>query len=139
MSIQDSFGKIKSFLESDKGKDILVVLIVVLVGLSSFGLGRLSKSNDNAGIRIKYSDKVINQEANIISSAKYSNILQNDKISTEKKLDSVRKNFFASNRGSKYYPLGCSAGKSIKQENRIYFDTSEKAEVAGYELSQSCN
>jgi hypothetical protein len=33
--------KIKSFIEGDKGKDILTVLIVVLVGLGAFELGRL--------------------------------------------------------------------------------------------------
>ena len=43
--------KIKQFLQSEKGKDILTVLIVILVGLGSFELGRLSKENDSQAIK----------------------------------------------------------------------------------------
>ncbi|MFZ2072803.1 MAG: hypothetical protein WA101_01975 [Minisyncoccia bacterium] len=49
------------------------------------------------------------------------------------------KKYFASNRGQKYYSIGCSAGKTIKQENRIYFSTPSEAEQAGYTISSSCN
>lgn len=127
--------RIKHFIESDKGKDVLVVIVVILVGLGSFQLGRLSKDGErnSSGVKIEYP----NQEASILSpssSAKsYSSLLQNTEIE-----NSVGKNFFASNRGSKYYSLGCSAGKTIKQENRVYFATSLEAERAGYELSSSC-
>lgn len=109
-------------LESEKGKDILVVIIVILVGLGSFELGRLSKGDSNAGIKIEYPD----QNANVISSVESS------------KETSIGKTFFASKQGSKYYSLGCFAGKTIKQENKIYFTTREEAERAGYELSGSC-
>lgn len=125
---------ITNWLESEKGKDILIVMIVILVGLGSFELGRLSKTGSNAGIKIEYPNEDTFQEANVISSVGYSSLLQNTK--TEK--NSTGKTFFASNRGSKYYSIGCSAGKTIKQENRIYFATKEEAERAGYELSSSC-
>lgn len=132
--------KIKLFLESDNGKDIMVVIIVILVGLGSFELGRLSKETDNGNIKISsiqeeedYKLEYANQEANAVSSVKSANTT-NSIIK-----DNSGKNFFASNRGSKYYSLGCSAGKTIKQENRIYFTTGEEAEQAGYTLSSSCN
>ena len=134
--------KIKLFLESDKGKDFLVVLIIILVGIGSFSLGRLSKNGQNGGMNIKYE----NQEANIIKSLKYGpndDLGVKDNIIEELKPlnqlnNSDSKNFFASSRGSKYYSLDCSGGKTIKQENRIYFNTKEEAENAGYELSSSC-
>ncbi|MFA6257469.1 MAG: hypothetical protein WC671_00455 [Candidatus Paceibacterota bacterium] len=119
--------KIKQFInetiQSEKGKDVLVVIIVILVGLISFELGRLSKENDQGGLKIEYTDPNLTQTANIIST------VTNNKTG---------KNFFASSKGSKYYSLGCSAGKTIKQENRVYFATGEEAEVAGYTLSSSC-
>jgi len=126
---------IKHWIESDTGKDVLVIIIIILVGLGSFELGRLSKDNANSGIKIEYSD----QEANILGSIDQNStdlspnpdILQNSQ-----KL--ILGNFFASKRGTKYYSLGCSAGKTIKQENRIYFATSTEAQNAGYELSSSC-
>lgn len=131
--------KIKPFinqcLESEKGKDILIVIIVILVGLGSFGLGRLSKSNQSPGIKIEYPKENLlqngEQEANVIfSTENMSKAVFDTKI--------TGKIFFASNRGKKYYSIGCSAGKTIKQENRIYFATREEAERAGYELSSSC-
>ncbi len=116
--------KIKQFLKSDTGKDVLTVIIVILVGLGSFGLGRLSKEPKNEGLRVEYT----NNEASIIKST-------NMPKSTLKQTSNT---FFASSKGTKYYSLTCSGGKTIKQENRVYFDTREEAESAGYELSASC-
>ena len=42
--------KIKRFWESEQGKDILIVIIVILVGLGSFELGRLSKESAQGGL-----------------------------------------------------------------------------------------
>jgi hypothetical protein len=120
---------------SEKGRDILTVIIVILVGLGSFGLGRLSKSNTSSGIQIEY----LGQEASAIQATQYSNVLQKTAITdTPASSSSSGKNFFASSRGSKYYPVGCQAGNNLKQENRIYFATREEAEKSGYELSSSC-
>lgn len=117
--------KIKQFIESDKGKDILTMIIVVLVAISSFGLGRLSKDSENKGLQITEEAK-IQQAANVV----------NTPIGAKQTPSSG--SFFASKRGHKYYKVGCSAGQTIKQENRIYFGTREDAERAGYELSTSC-
>jgi len=46
--------------------------------------------------------------------------------------------YVASNRGKMYYPIDCSAGNSLKQENKIYFKTSLEAEAAGYKRSAAC-
>jgi len=116
--------KIKQFFRSNTGKDILTVIIVILVGLGSFGLGRLSKESKNGVLRVEYADN----EASIIESI-------NEPQSSLKQINGT---FFASSRGSKYYSLSCSGGKTIKQENRVYFNTREEAEIAGYELSSSC-
>ncbi len=126
--------KIKQFIENEKGKDILIVIIVILVGLISFELGRLSKGNTSSGIKIEHSNELQGQEAAAILSEN-SLSASSDTTATQ---NSVGKNFFASSRGTKYYPLGCSAGKTLKQENRVYFATREDAEKAGYALSSSC-
>ena len=128
--------KIKLFLESEKGKDIMMVIIVILVGLGSFELGRLSKdAPGSSGIKIENTGQKegqgIIQAANAVSAVEYN-------AATSSSTQNSGKNFFASNRGNKYYSMGCSAGKNIKQENRVYFATGEEAEKAGYELSSSC-
>ena len=138
-SINNSMGKIKSLInkciESEKGKDILTVAIVILVGLGSFGLGRLSKQASSPGIKIEYTG----QESNVVASEAVNpyNSSNTPNIS-QKTQETISGNYFASNRGQKYYPVGCSAGKTIKQENRIYYATSAEAEKAGYTLSSSC-
>ncbi|MCX6751733.1 MAG: hypothetical protein NT161_03160 [Candidatus Nomurabacteria bacterium] len=120
--------KIKQFTESDKGKDILVIIIIILVGLGSFELGRLSK-NSSSGLKIEYPS----QESNVLES-----INQNPTKLAQNSTKSNSGNFFASSRGTKYYSISCSAGKTIKEENRIYFNTSTEAQSAGYELSSAC-
>ena len=133
--------KIKLFLTSDTGKDIMIVIIVILVGIASFELGRLSKENEPNGVKIEYAGK---QEANVINSLEMVKFANSDNTSGSTKtastgnVDASGKSFFASSRGSKYYSVGCSAGKTIKQENRIYFATGEEATAAGYTLSSSC-
>ncbi|MBI3888727.1 hypothetical protein HY311_02955 [Candidatus Nomurabacteria bacterium] len=128
--------KIKLFvgetLQSDKGKDILTIIIVILVGLGSFELGRLSKESDPEGIKIEYPGQNAGQAANVISAI-------SDVQRPTSDTSSSTKTFFASSKGKKYYTTSCSAGKTIKQENRIYFTTGEEAEQAGYTLSSACN
>lgn len=119
---------ITNSIESDMGKDVLTVLIVVLVGLGSFSLGRLSKQAPNEGLKIDYPGMEIENKENIIQTINQVSKAQN----------SSSRAYFASSKGSKYYSLGCSAGKTIKQENRVYFETGDDAEAAGYELSNVC-
>ena len=52
--------------------------------------------------------------------------------------NSTTEGYVASSRGKMYYPTDCSAGDSLKPENKIYFKTSAEAEAAGYKRSSSC-
>ncbi|MEK7564064.1 MAG: hypothetical protein AAB510_00645 [Patescibacteria group bacterium] len=141
--------KIKSFLESDRGKNILLIFIIIFMAISSFELGRISKSDQTSGVKItetieEYS--VANtQPADVLGASKSLVEAKNTTIRSsstpkivEPKAPAPKDIYFASKRGKKYYPLGCSAGKTIKQENRIYYDNRGEAEAAGYELSSSC-
>lgn len=128
--------KIKLFIQSEKGKNFWIILIIIFISISSFGLGRLSKQSDNNSFKIVYSD----QKANLLSSISENEALKDLDLSIpQNNRENSRGEYFASNRGKKYYPVDCSAGKSIKVENRIYFKTVSEAEKAGYELSSSCN
>lgn len=117
--------KIKSFLNSEKGQNLLIILIIIFVGLGSFFLGRLSKLNDSKSIKIEYKG---GEEASSIKALS----------DTQPSAGSPSGEFFASKKGKKYYPNNCTAGANIKASNRVYFKTREDAESAGYELSSSC-
>jgi hypothetical protein len=124
---------INTTLESDQGKNFLTILIVILVGIGSFYLGRLSKESTSNSLKIEYTG----QEANIMSSGVLNPYISPDSSKSSNKTQNSGE-YFASNRGSKYYPINCSAGKNIKLENRIYFKTAIEAEKSGYQLSSSC-
>ncbi|HEV7701835.1 MAG TPA: hypothetical protein VGO63_00085 [Candidatus Paceibacterota bacterium] len=133
--------KIKQFVISERGKNIMIVVIVILVGTGSFELGRLSKNGTSSGIKIEYPDQSNFQPANALSAAEAVSSSSARSMPTSnlsQPAETTHKNFFASSKGKKYYPVGCSAGKSLKMENRVYFATREEAEKAGYTLSASC-
>ncbi len=135
MSINNFMEKIKLFLESEKGKDILVIMIVVLVGLASFELGRLSKQDSSNGLKIEYQG----QEANAMGSISSNMPKLAQNTAFQGNTDNSNKgSYFASKLGKKFYSITCSAGKTIKQENRIYFSSTIEATNAGYELSSAC-
>ncbi|MBY0376913.1 hypothetical protein K2P96_02985, partial [Patescibacteria group bacterium] len=46
--------KIKLFIQSETGKDVLTIIIVILVGLGSFELGRLSKTGTSSLLKVEY-------------------------------------------------------------------------------------
>jgi hypothetical protein len=134
-SISYSMKKIKGFIDSNKGKDILTVLIVILVGLGSFQMGKLSQKNTIESPKIDFTGLNTNQTTS--NTAK----IENNDVS-KPIIENTKKTgpgeFFGSNKGTKYYSITCSAGKIIKEENRIYFSSKEDAENAGYVLSNSC-
>lgn len=129
--------KIKQFVESEQGKGVLSILVIILVAVGSFGLGRLSKDQVGPGIAVQEYNL-----ANVISAVENTttnNTKQNIIKPTETtKSISAGKSFFASSRGSKYYSIGCSGGKTLKEENKVWFSTKQEAENAGYELSSTC-
>ncbi len=133
--------KIKRFLQSKTGKDLLIIAIIILVAFISFFLGRLSKNTPNYQSLIKYA----NQGALALNPSNTGNLEQMKGDSSP--LESLSydgpdlkgREYFASKRGKKYYPFGCSAGKSIKEENRIYFGSESEAKAKGYTLSTSCD
>lgn len=129
-------------MDDGRGKDILAILIVVLVGLGSFGLGRLSKNTINTPdkeLKIEYNPTSGTVLGAVNDPQIFSRTVEN-KIETpiQTKSTTSTRAYFASSRGTKYYHLGCSGGKTLKEENKIWFMTKAEAEAAGYELSTSC-
>jgi hypothetical protein len=126
MSIHNLPDKIKRYT----GLDHIVlinILVIVLVGLSAFGLGRLSvQSNTSLDLGASiYNAKAVDN----ITTGNSTNIPVN-KVSGGK--------YVASKNGKLYYTVGCSGAKRIKDSNRIWFDTKTEAEKYGLTLSPTC-
>lgn len=121
MIITDYFHKIKSRFDIDR-LVFVYSFVIILVGVSSFGLGYLYKSvsaENEPSKNITIEDKdisSINSNIGVI----------------------VGKNYVASKNGKMFYPSGCSSASRIKEENQIWFSTREEAISSGYELSSTC-
>jgi len=139
MSITNFIQKIKGFINSEEGRIIAFILIVILTGISSFLLGRMSNSlenkhntcvtveNPNNNIFIQSNNtKSIKMEAGEVGSVDSVSILNQSGA------------YVASKRGKRFYPVDCSAATSIVSKNRVYFNTSEEAIQKGYTASPSC-
>lgn len=163
MSIHILLEKIKSFLGSEKGKDIFVGIVVVCVAISSFVLGRLSVAQKDLQnpVVVKFdpsvtdyfikkgesgeSSALLGDEETSPSLKEKSSLEENgggDSTAEEKEVLGAKEekgDIVASSRGSKYYYTHCSGAKSLSEANKVYFSSEEEAEANGYTLSSSCS
>lgn len=96
-------------------KDIILTAVIILVALISFGLGRLSKIKEG---RVPLNIEVASMsdiEVGVNSGA-----------------------IVASKNGTKYHYPWCSGAQSIKEENKIWFNSIEEARKAGYQPASNC-
>ncbi|MBF0398440.1 MAG: hypothetical protein HQK78_16810 [Desulfobacterales bacterium] len=127
MSITDFFNKIKRFRDIDNFT-YLYLIIIVFIGISAFGLGRLSVGKEDSKENFKNNEMNIKPEVVLINQENQINNVLNEE----------EKRFLASKNGKLYYTMGCLGAKRIAEKNIIWFGTSQDAELAGYELSSSC-
>ncbi len=132
--IRDYPRKIKGFLEDNK-QDLYIAAVIFLVGLASFGLGRLSilwpekepLTIENQGSRIKNygtAKETASDGKNYNSSV----IIPNS-----------GGKYVASKNGTAYHFPWCPGAQKIKEENKIWFQTKEEAEGRGYKPAGNCD
>ena len=121
-------GEIKRLIQANLA-DILTSLVIVLVGIGGFGIGRLSMQENGA------------QEAKILSAS----VIQSGQTGNSSNEPSFEVpaleeggQVVASKSGTKYHYPWCSGAKSIKEENKVYFDNIEAARAAGYTPAGNC-
>ncbi|PCI19833.1 hypothetical protein COB64_02960 [Candidatus Wolfebacteria bacterium] len=123
---------VKTFSSTERARDLYVVLIILLVAFSSFGLGRLSNvTQERESVSIEYiaSQNIAAAALTTISATTTETAQQNS---------TTTGNFVASKNGAKYYFPWCGTVNRIKDENKVWFETREAAEAAGFEKSSTC-
>jgi len=105
-------AKYKGSLET-----LTIPAIVVLVGLTAFGLGRLSalEGVEKGGLTIIAPPET--QAAAVQESAR---------------------RYVASKSGTRYYLPSCSGASRIQEGNKVWFATKAQAEAAGYTAASGC-
>ena len=138
MSIHDIPDKIKSRLGSKDAYDIAIVFVVILVGIVSFMLGRLSIGQNSASNVLVSLPNEVNS-ASVINAKDYDGNLQIDESKSNSANTVIEKGaFVASKNGTKYYPSNCSSVSRIKEENKVYFNTEQEAKNAGLSRTSTC-
>ena len=111
-------------LVKKKSVDIFLIATVVLVALTSFGIGYLIASQtENQSIIIQNPSNVYSASINQSSVP-----LQNE----IKKQTTGQGSFVGSVNSNKYHWSDCSFAKRISEENQIWFSSEQEAQNAGY-------
>lgn len=111
--------KLKSFIADDA---VFFSVLLVLVGVLSFGLGRQSVTESLFA-------KPVQQTAGITlfqaTNTPEVPVLGSERVVTSKS-------------GTKYHLLHCPGAAQIKESNKVYFDSIELAKAAGYTAAANC-
>ncbi|HEY9583131.1 MAG TPA: hypothetical protein VJK09_02360 [Candidatus Paceibacterota bacterium] len=105
-------------------KTLIISSGLILFGILAFGLGRLSKIEENKP------DLVITQTAQAIQALQ---ITQTKSVS-----GGEARAYVASKSGTKYYLPACAGVSRIKEENKIWFATKAEAEARGLSPASNC-
>jgi hypothetical protein len=114
------YEKLKFVLCDDS---IYVAALLLFVGVISFGLGRQSviqidSEPQSAGIVFMENVQTSNSEPETFMDTKV-------EVVTSKS-------------GTKYHLLDCPGASQIKDENKVYFTSTETAKAAGYTAAANC-
>jgi len=149
MSIKDFSKKIKLSLSNIKDRaysqekgfkikdDLYIVIMIILVGTASFGLGKISSyEKDRTPISIlKTKEYMLSTVLEGVSSI-------NDTKTKDAQGTVINTNsnglVVASKSGTKYYYPWCSGVSRIKEENKVWFNSIEEAKSAGLTPASNC-
>lgn len=108
-------------------EDIFVVAVVILVAVASFGLGRLSMRLEEKG-----------EFQMLYPGAIQGNAGETVRVGLVQGVAAQGGGYVASKNGSKYHLPWCAGAQAIKEENKVWFESKEAAEAAGYAPAGNC-
>lgn len=122
--------KIKPWL-AERKSELLAAFLIVLVSITSFGLGRLS------AVWPQKTPITIEERASASGAGESTGLktLSQNKDSTTRE---AKGKYVASKNGKSYHLPWCSGALLIKEENKLWFQTKEEAERAGYTAAGNC-
>ncbi len=118
MSIHNVLVKIKT-LDSGAKERVFVVFLIILVGVASFGLGRLS-TLDHAKVPV-HIESFASPSPEVLGSSTV-----------------AASAVFASKTGTTYYYPSCTGTTRIAEKNKITFSSAKEAEAFGLHIGPGC-
>jgi hypothetical protein len=145
MTLHELLYEIKSLRERLDTRATYTSLLIVAVGLSSFGLGRLSRLEEaRIPVRIEQTASALSPEAKEATPMSVGTGVADssvkDKGLTIKDSDAPTSGgqLVASKTGAKYHFPWCSGAKRISEANKLWFNSVEEARKAGYTPASNC-
>ena len=129
--ITEFYHKIKLFVQ-DHIEEVGVSIIIVLVGISSFLLGKYSVINSTvSGDGITFKNGALATTTPKTSGEEVP-------ISKVGETDGTTGQVVASKNGTRYYLPWCSAAERILAKNKVFFASAFEAEKAGFTKAANC-
>lgn len=129
MSIQELSLKFKGFFSNT---EYLLLILIIVVSLVSFYLGRVSVEGDHS------MTAQVPMEAMVLEAKVPQNLEILSTTTPVVEEMAVHKTYVASKSGTKYHLPWCPGAKQIKEENKVWFATKTDAEKAGYTPAANC-
>ena len=126
----------------EPGTSLYIGVIMLLIALIAFGLGRLSaRSTPKSGLKVLYPEGMTETRMGGGQGASAASYATSEApLGTASGTTSLQGSgqIVASKSGTKYHFTWCSGAKAIKEENKIYFASTEEARAAGFEPASNC-
>jgi hypothetical protein len=103
-------------------KDVILAIVIVMVAMIGFGLGRLSKTKEG---RLPLAIENAQNNANAQAALSIMTTTADGAV-------------VASKNGTKYHFPWCPGAATIKEENKVTFASVEEARKAGYQPASNC-
>ncbi len=135
---------LKSIVELLKKNEEKIVLIIggILIAALSFGIGRLTVLNTGQAELVYEKRESQNLCLRAPQESKESSQVAGTETKKEKeagtKVGKSQGKFVGSKNSNKYHLPSCRWAKKIKEENKIWFQSKEEAEKAGYVPCGTC-
>jgi len=125
-------AKIKNFCKTYE-KDLILIIIIICVAFIGFGLGRLSKIQENK------SPIIIESLGAVIGNLDLESPILSPEMAQGENFPSNQEGLLVgSKNGTKYHYPWCSGALRIKEENKVWFNSAEEARQAGYTPASNC-
>lgn len=126
------FGTIRGYIMDET---VFIILVVILVGVASFGLGRLSVESaaPSQAVEQTYASRESFEQAAAATGA-----ITTDPETVVVEVIPAGGSYVASKNGTKYHLPSCPGAKQMSEANKIYFASKEEAASAGYQPAANC-
>lgn len=131
--LQDFIRKGKMYRE-----EVLLSFIVFLVALGSFGLGRLSVSEQREPIRIIEPQEKESMSTSVSASPSPRVSPQTQTAAVSAVMTKQSEEVIASKNGSVYHFPWCAGAQKMKEENKVIYASAVEAKAAGLRPAANC-